>query len=71
LSELGENSVVLLSTHIVEDVSELCTRMAIIDKGEILLEAEPLRAIARASRPDLEPARFRRMPSPIWNGSTR
>jgi ABC-type multidrug transport system ATPase subunit len=45
LSELGENSVVLLSTHIVEDVSEVCTRMAIIDKGEILLEAEPLRAM--------------------------
>jgi ABC-2 type transport system ATP-binding protein len=45
LSELGENSVVLLSTHIVEDVSELCTRMAIIDRGEILLEAEPLVAI--------------------------
>jgi ABC-type multidrug transport system ATPase subunit len=45
LSELGENSVVLLSTHIVEDVSELCARMAVIDKGEILLEAEPLRAI--------------------------
>jgi ABC-type multidrug transport system ATPase subunit len=46
LSELGENSVVLLSTHIVEDVSELCTRMAIIDRGEILFEAEPLRAVA-------------------------
>ena len=46
LSELGENSVVLLSTHIVDDVSELCTRMAIIDQGEILLEAEPLRAVA-------------------------
>ena len=45
LSELGENSVVLLSTHIVEDVSEVCSRMAIIDKGEILLEAEPLRAV--------------------------
>lgn len=45
LSELGENSVVLLSTHIVEDVSELCTRMAIIDRGEILLETEPLGAI--------------------------
>ena len=45
LSELGENSVVLLSTHIVEDVSQLCTRMAIIDRGEILLEAEPLGAI--------------------------
>src|SRR5687767_14097542 len=45
LSELGEKGVVLLSTHIVEDVSELCTRMAIIEQGEILLEAEPLRAI--------------------------
>jgi ABC-type multidrug transport system ATPase subunit len=46
LSELGENSVVILSTHIVEDVSELCTRMAIIDAGRILLEAEPLGAVA-------------------------
>ncbi|MFO1500620.1 MAG: ABC transporter ATP-binding protein [Verrucomicrobiota bacterium] len=45
LSELGENSVVLLSTHIVDDVSELCTRMAIIDRGAILLEAQPLRAV--------------------------
>jgi ABC-type multidrug transport system ATPase subunit len=45
LSELGENSVVLLSTHIVEDVSELCTRMAIINQGQILLEADPLRAM--------------------------
>ena len=45
LAELGENSVVLLSTHIVDDVSELCTRMAIIDKGEILVEAEPLHAV--------------------------
>src|SRR5688572_8240056 len=33
LSELGENSVVILSTHIVEDVAELCRRMAIIDRG--------------------------------------
>lgn len=46
LAELGENSVVLLSTHIVEDVSELCTRMAIIDGGQILLEAEPLGAVS-------------------------
>lgn len=45
LSELGENSVVILSTHIVEDVSELCTRMAIISKGQILLETEPLKAV--------------------------
>lgn len=46
LSELGENSVVILSTHIVEDVSELCPNMAIINKGQILMEAEPLKAIA-------------------------
>ncbi len=46
LSELGEHSVVLLSTHIVEDVSELCTRMAIINKGQILQEAEPLTSVA-------------------------
>jgi len=45
LSEIGENSVVILSTHIVADVAELCRRMAIIDRGEILLEAEPLAAI--------------------------
>jgi ABC-type multidrug transport system ATPase subunit len=46
LSELGENSVVILSTHIVEDVSELCTHMAIINKGRILLEAQPLQAVS-------------------------
>lgn len=46
LSEIGEDAVVILSTHIVDDVSELCGRLAIIDKGTILLEAEPLRAIA-------------------------
>jgi ABC-2 type transport system ATP-binding protein len=45
LSEIGEDSVVILSTHIVEDIEELCTRLAIIDRGEILLEAQPLRAI--------------------------
>jgi ABC-2 type transport system ATP-binding protein len=46
LSELGENSVVILSTHIVADVSELCTRMAIINRGRILLEAVPLQSVA-------------------------
>ena len=45
LADIGQDSVVILSTHIVEDVEELCTRMAIIDRGEILLEAEPPRAI--------------------------
>jgi ABC-type multidrug transport system ATPase subunit len=45
LAEIGEGSIVILSTHIVEDVEELCSRMAIIDRGEILLAAEPSRAI--------------------------
>lgn len=45
LSEIGENTVVILSTHIVEDVKELCTRMAIINQGEVLMEGNPLEAI--------------------------
>jgi ABC-type multidrug transport system ATPase subunit len=45
LSELGEQAVVILSTHIVEDVSDLCQRMAIIQSGRILLEAEPTEAV--------------------------
>jgi ABC-2 type transport system ATP-binding protein len=45
LSEIGQESVVILSTHIVEDVEELCTRLAIIDRGEILFTAEPSQAI--------------------------
>ena len=45
LSELGESSVVILSTHIVEDVSELCSRMAIISRGQILLQGDPGAAI--------------------------
>ena len=45
LSQIGEDSVVILSTHIVEDVEELCSRMAIIDRGAILLQAEPLSAM--------------------------
>lgn len=45
LSEIGEHVVVILSTHIVDDVSELCTDMAIIHEGEVLLTAEPLKAM--------------------------
>ena len=47
LAELGQNSIVILSTHIVDDVSELCSRMAIIDKGQIRLEDEPVAAVRR------------------------
>lgn len=45
LSEIGENKIVILSTHIVEDVSELCQEMAIIHKGEVLMQGSPLSAI--------------------------
>ncbi|MEM9338021.1 MAG: ABC transporter ATP-binding protein [Bacteroidota bacterium] len=41
LAEIGENTVVILSTHIVEDVSTLCNQMAIIGKGEVLLTGAP------------------------------
>ncbi|HEX5727324.1 MAG TPA: ABC transporter ATP-binding protein [Longimicrobiaceae bacterium] len=45
LSELGERAVVILSTHIVEDVSDLCQRMAVINHGRILFAGEPPRAV--------------------------
>lgn len=41
LSEIGENTVVILSTHIVEDVSTLCNEMAIIGRGEVMLTGKP------------------------------
>jgi ABC-2 type transport system ATP-binding protein len=41
LAEIGENVIVILSTHIVEDVSDLCSRMAIISGGRVLVEGEP------------------------------
>lgn len=45
LSELGENTVVILSTHIVEDVKEMCSNMAIINEGQVLLKGNPLKII--------------------------
>jgi ABC-type multidrug transport system ATPase subunit len=42
LAEIGENVVVILSTHIVQDVSDLCGHMAVIDKGRVLLHGAPL-----------------------------
>jgi ABC-2 type transport system ATP-binding protein len=45
LSGIGRNVVVILSTHIVEDVRELCSRMAIINKGELILEGAPTQTI--------------------------
>jgi ABC-type multidrug transport system ATPase subunit len=45
LAEVGENVVVILSTHIVEDVTDLCPRMAIIAGGQVRLAGEPREAI--------------------------
>lgn len=41
LSEVGENVVVILSTHIVQDVMELCTNTAIIDRGHVMFAGAP------------------------------
>jgi ABC-2 type transport system ATP-binding protein len=45
LSSIGRDVIVILSTHIVEDVRELCNRMAIISNGELLLEGAPADAL--------------------------
>jgi len=47
LSEIGENVIVILSTHIVDDVSDLCNDMAIILNGELKLSGKPLELIKR------------------------
>ncbi|HEX9984549.1 MAG TPA: ABC transporter ATP-binding protein [Thermoanaerobaculia bacterium] len=49
LAEIGENVVVILSTHIVEDVSDLCSKMAIISHGRVLMTGDPLAAIDEMS----------------------
>jgi ABC-2 type transport system ATP-binding protein len=45
LAEIGENVIVILSTHIVDDVSDLCSRMAIISHGRVLMTGDPSEAI--------------------------
>lgn len=46
LSSIGRDVIVILSTHIVEDVRELCPRMAIIANGTVLLEGSPTEALS-------------------------
>jgi ABC-2 type transport system ATP-binding protein len=45
LAEIGEDVVVILSTHIVEDVRELCSQMAIINRGRVVLSGDPARVL--------------------------
>lgn len=47
LADIGEETVVILSTHIVEDVSDLCSDMAIMGKGKILANGKPAEVIAK------------------------
>ncbi len=46
LAEVGEQVIVILSTHIVEDVTDLCTKMSIIHEGRVLYEGKPDDAVA-------------------------
>lgn len=45
LSDLGENIIVILSTHIVEDIKNLCPRMVIMNRGQVLLDGKPSETI--------------------------
>jgi ABC-2 type transport system ATP-binding protein len=47
LADIGDQVVVILSTHIVEDVTDLCPRMAMIFQGEVVVSGEPYEAIAQ------------------------
>ena len=55
LSEIGENVIIILSTHIVEDVSDLCSNMAIIKEGEVKVVGEPS-------------ALIKNLKKQVWNG---
>jgi ABC-2 type transport system ATP-binding protein len=48
LADVGRDVIVILSTHIVEDVRELCRSMAIIDRGKLLLQGEPAKLLDQA-----------------------
>ena len=82
LSSIGRDVTVILSTHIVDDVRELCSRMAIIATGEVLLEGAPNETLACARWADLvtvvatddelralETADARRS-APIWSAAS-
>ena len=49
LAEIAERRIIILSTHIVDDVRELCPRMAIINKGRVVLAGEPKQVLAGAA----------------------
>ena len=82
LSEIGERAVVLLSTHIVEDVRDLCPRMAVLAGGRVLAEGAPAELIATlggrlwrktVAKSDVEAyrAKHRVISTHLYSGATR
>jgi ABC-type multidrug transport system ATPase subunit len=81
LADIGDDVVVILSTHIVEDVRELCSQMAIINKGEVVVQGVPeiileevrgriwRRTIPRAQADDYR-ARYQVISSKMYAGDT-
>ncbi len=49
LAEIGENTIVILSTHIVQDVKELCSQMAILNQGKVVYSGVPQEAVEQLS----------------------
>lgn len=80
LSELGEQAIVILSTHLVEDVRELCSQMAIIHQGQVKLQGNPQqlmngiqgrvwkKVISKAALPDYQQA-FRVISDRLFQGT--
>src|SRR5438067_1769819 len=82
LSEIGQNVIVILSTHIVGDVTDLCHAMAVIHQGEVRLTGEPLalvkklegktfeRLLDKAQLPELA-GKHRVLSTRLFGGRTR
>ncbi len=57
LADIASDVVVILSTHIVSDVADLCSHLAVIDQGRVLLTGEPAALVAGRRRPHLAQGR--------------
>ena len=77
LAAIGENVAVILSTHIVEDVTDLCPTMAIMNKGQVLLTGRPMPSMPCSSRSGASRSILRNWPTmkhatwcsrPAWSG---
>ena len=67
LSELAEERIVLLSTHIVEDVAQLCPRFAIIRQGRLVANTTPEQALRAIEGTIFEATDHRGMPTSVWS----